>query len=197
MKLNTIVIAAALALAGSVASAATVSSFKDAVTHAVITDPEIGPGLYSVFEATGTGATPTEASFDYVYNFFLDAKSSLVLTGNTYIGPTVGSDTAIANLYNGTSVGASGTAGEKVPGGFSFLGSAIQTTTYTNLAAGHYFLELSGTTTAAGQAFNVTFQAPSATGPGGTPAIPEPTNMALLLAGLGLMGFMVKRRSSN
>ena len=41
----------------------------------------------------------------------------------------------------------------------------------------------------------MTIQAPTATGP--LPAVPEPTNMALLLAGLGLMGFLVKRRSAN
>jgi hypothetical protein len=196
MKLNTIVIAAALALAGSVASAATVGSFKDAVTGAVVTDPEIGPGVYSIFEAAGTGSTTAPATFDYVYNFTLDAASNLNVTGNTYTGPTVSADSAVFNLYMGTSAGTSGAAADKVAGGFSFLGTAIQGATYTNLAAGNYFIELTGTTSSAiGTAFNVTFQAPSATGP--LPAIPEPTNMALLLAGLGLMGFMVKRRSSN
>jgi len=195
MKLNTIVIAAALALAGSAASAATVGTFYNAVTGAAVTNPEIGPGLYSVFEADGPGVN-LSPSFDYVYNFTLDATSSLIVNGNTYLGPTVSASSAIANLYMGTSTGMSGTVADKVPGGFSFLGTAIQSTTYTNLGPGTYFLELSGTTASkTGAAFNVTFQAPSATGP--LPAVPEPTNMALLLAGLGLMGFMVKRRSSN
>jgi hypothetical protein len=198
MKLNTIVIAAALALAGSVASAATVGTFKDAVTGDVVTDPEIGPGVYSIFEASGTGSTAAAATFDYVYNFTLDASSNLNVTGNTYVGPTVSTDSANFMLYTGTSAGTSGSALTAVPGGFSFLGTAIQSSTYTNLAAGNYFIELTGSSSSTvGNAFNVTFQAPSAIGPGGTPAIPEPTNMALLLAGLGLMGFMVKRRSSN
>ena len=74
---------------------------------------------------------------------------------------------------------------------FSF-GSSIASTTYSNLAAGTYFFEVAGApSTKIGTAFNVTIQAPSDTGP--LPAIPEPANMALLLAGLGLMGFMAKR----
>jgi len=195
MKLNTLVIAAALALAGTAASAATVGSFKDA-TGAVVTNPEIGPGVYSIFEATGNGGTPVSSSYDYVYNFTLDGTSNLILNGNTYFGVDVNEDSANASLYMGTSAGTSGAAGDKVPGGFSFLGQDVTSTTYANLAAGSYFLELTGTTSSTtGAAFNVTFQAPSVTGP--LPAVPEPTNMALLLAGLGLMGFMVKRRSSN
>lgn len=195
MKLNTIVIAAALALAGNAASAATVSTFYDAVTGAAVTNPEIGPGVYAIVEHDGPGATLTP-TFDYVYNFTLDAASNLNVNGNTYGGPTESADSALFTLYMGTSAGASGTAAEKVPGGFSFLGNAIQSTTYTNLAAGNYFIELTGSTSSStGTSLNVTFQAPNANGP--LPAIPEPTNMALLLAGLGLMGFMVKRRSSN
>jgi hypothetical protein len=195
MKLNTIVIAAALALAGSVASAATVGTFKDA-SGTVVTNPEIGPGVYSIFEASGSGGTTAAATFDYVYNFTLDASSNLNIAGNTYVGPTVSTDSANFMLYTGTSAGTSGSPATAVPGGFSFLGTAIQTSTYTNLAAGNYFIELTGSSSSTiGNAFNVTFQAPSATGP--LPAVPEPTNMALLLAGLGLMGFMVKRRSSN
>jgi len=47
----------------------------------------------------------------------------------------------------------------------------------------------------AGTSVNFTVLAPSETGP--LPAVPEPANMALLLAGLGLMGFLVKRRARD
>jgi hypothetical protein len=67
---------------------------------------------------------------------------------------------------------------------------------FNNLAAGSYFFEITGSiATPIGTAFNVTIQAPSDTNP--LPSVPEPTNMALLAAGLGLMGFMAKRRSRD
>jgi len=200
MKLNTIVIAAALALVGNAAFATPVptphpivSTFYDAVTGAAVTDPEIGPGVYAIAENNGPGVV--YSPFDYTYNFTLDASSNLNIEGATFTGPTDSANSALFTLYMGTSTGVAG-EGTAVPGGFSFLGTTIQSTSYSNLAAGNYFIELTGTTTSStGTRLNLTFQAPSATGP--LPAIPEPTNMALLLAGLGLMGFMVKRRSSN
>lgn len=195
MKLNTTLVALALALAGGAASAATVGTLYDAATDtALANNPEIGPQLYAVFEKDGPASvTPT---FDYVYNFILDATSPLEVNGNTYTGPTVAADTAVFTLYTGTSTGNSGDPTNAVGSVFSFAGQVIQNTTFSNLTAGSYFFEVTGTTSAPqGAAFNLTIQAPSATGP--LPAVPEPTNMALLLAGLGLMGFLVKRRSAH
>ncbi len=195
MKLNTTLVALALALAGGAASAATVGTLYDAATDtALANNPEIGPQLYAVFEQDGpANTTPT---FDYVYNFILDATSDLNVSGNTYTGPTVAADTANFTLYTGTSTGNSGDPSNAVGSVFSFAGQAIQSTTFANLKTGDYFFEVTGSTSAPmGTAFNVSIQAPSATGP--LPAVPEPTNMALLLAGLGLMGFLVKRRSAN
>ena len=201
MKLNTIVIAAALALVGTAASATivptpgpVVSTFYDAM-GAAVTNPEIGPGVYAIAENNGPGII--FSPFDYTYNFTLDNISNLNVKGATFTGPTDKANSALFTLYSGTSTGTAG-QGTAVPGGFSFLGNVISSTSYTNLAEGKYFIELTGTTmSTTGTRLNLTFQAPGAVGPGGTPAIPEPTNMALLLAGLGLMGFMVKRRSSN
>ncbi len=194
MKLNTTLVALALALAGGAASAATVGTLYDAATDtALANNPELGPQLYAVFEQDGPkNTTPT---FDYVYNFILDAKSDLNVQGNTYTGPTVGAGSANFTLYTGTSTGNSGSSIDAVGTVFSFAGQAIKSTTFANLTPGDYFFEVTGTTAAPlGTSFNVTIQAPSATGP---QAVPEPTNMALLLAGLGLMGFMVRRRSAN
>jgi hypothetical protein len=76
---------------------------------------------------------------------------------------------------------------------FSFAGQTIQDTVYTNLTAGSYFFEVIGSLGAPlGTSYNVTIQAPSDTGP---LAVPEPANVALMLGGLGLFGFMAKRRS--
>ena len=195
MKLNTTLVALALALAGGAASAATVGTLYDAATdEALVNNPVLGPQLYTAFEKDGpAGTTPT---FDYVYNFQLDAVSDLNVSGNTYSGPVVAASDASFMLFMGTSAGDSGMAADMVSGTFSFAGQAIQATTYSNLAAGNYFFEVMGTVaTPIGTSYNVTIQAPSDTGP--LPAVPEPTNVALLFAGLGLIGFMAKRRARD
>ena len=195
MKLNTTLVALALALAGGAASAATVGTLYDAATDTALADnPVLGPQLYTAFEQDGPkNTTPT---FDYVYNFQLDAVSDLNVSGNTYQGPVVGASTADFTLYTGTSTGGVSDPATAKGSIFSFSGTAIQATTFSGLAAGSYFFEVSGTVaTPIGTSFNVTIQAPSDTGP--LPAVPEPANVALLLAGLGLMGFLVKRRARD
>lgn len=202
MKLNTILIAAALAFVGTAASATTVpasgptvSTFYDAAGNPV-TDPEIGPGVYAIAENNGPGVVMSP--FDYTYNFTLDATSNLNVLGASFVGPTDSVSNAMFMLYSGTSVTGVASTGSPLAGSFSFAGNTIQSGSFANLAAGNYYIELTGTTDSiTGTRLNVTFQAPNAVGPGGTPAIPEPTNMALMLAGLGLLGFMVKRRSQN
>ena len=186
-------IALALAVAGGAASAATVGTLYDATTgDAIANGAALGPGLYTAVQAD---IQPTyTSSFDYVYNFALDTKGDLNVAANTYLGPVVDGSAAFS-LYNGTSTGNSGTAPDQVGNTFSF-GSTISTTTFSNLSAGSYFFEVKGApSTMIGTAFNVTLEAPSETGP--LPAVPEPANMALLLAGLGLMGFMAKRRARD
>lgn len=193
MKLTTPLVALALALAGGAASAATVGTLYDAATDAALANnPVLGPQLYAVFEQDGpANTTPT---FDYVYNFQLDATSNFNVSGNTYSGPVVAASDADFTLYTGTSTGNSGSAGNMVGNVFSFAGQTIQNTVFTNLTAGNYFFEITGAIGAPlGTSYNVTIQAPSDTNP--LPAVPEPANMALLLAGLGLVGFMAKRRT--
>jgi hypothetical protein len=194
MKLTTSLVALALVSAGGAASAATVGTLYDPVTDAALANnPVLGPTLYAAFEQDGpANATPT---FDYVYNFQLNATSDLNVSGNTYTGATVAADAAAFTLYTGTSTGGPDIAANLVAGGpFSFAGQTIQHMTYSNLTAGNYFFEVTGSLGAPlGTSYNVTIQAPSDTGP--LPAIPEPTNVALMLGGLGLFGFMAKRRS--
>ena len=192
MKLNSTLVALALALAGGAASAATVGVLYDAAGNPIANGADLGPDLYTAVQADIVpNLTP---SFDYVYNFALDSTTDLNVSANTYLGPTVDGSAAF-NLYTGTSTGDSGTAGALVGMTFSF-GSTIANSSYTNLGAGSYFFEITGSpSTPIGTAFNVTIQAPSDTGP--LPAVPEPANVALLLAGLGLMGFLVKRRARD
>ena len=193
MKLNTILVALGLAVAGSAASAATVGVLYDAVTGVPVANgADLGPALYTSVQAD---IQPDYTSaFDYVYNFALDTAGVLNVSANTYLGPVV-DGSASFTLYSGTSTGDSGTPDAMMGSVFTF-GSSIASTTFANLSAGSYFFEVTGApSTKIGTAFNVTVQAPSDTGP--LPAVPEPTNMALLLAGLGLMGFMVKRRARD
>jgi hypothetical protein len=193
IPMKTTLVALVLAAAGGVASAATVGTLYDATTgEALANGADLGPGLYTAVQADIQPAYTS--TFDYVYNFALDTNSDLNIAANTYLGPVVDGSAAF-NLYTGASTGMSGTAAQQVGSTFSF-GSTIATTTFSNLAAGSYFFEVNGSpSTQIGTAFNVTLQAPSDTGP--LPAVPEPANMALLLAGIGLMGLMAKRRARD
>ena len=87
MKLTTPLVALALALAGSAASAATVGVLYDAGGNPIANGADLGPDLYSAVQAD---IQPTyTSSFDYVYNFALDSKTDLDVSANTYLGPTV------------------------------------------------------------------------------------------------------------
>jgi hypothetical protein len=192
MKLKLTFVALALALAGGAASAATVGTLYTAADVALANDPVLGPDVYSIFEQDGPANTTT--NFDYVYNFQLDAASTLNVTGNAYYGSTVAADSATFTVYPGTSTGESGTAGSQENSPWSFAGVAVTGTTTATLAAGSYFFEVAGMIgSPLGTSINLTIQAPSDTNP--LPAVPEPGNMALLLAGLGLMGIVAKRRA--
>ncbi len=198
MKLKYTLIALAAALIGGTASAATVGQLKDVVANTYLADnPVLGPQVYAAFGADGENGMPLTPSFDDVYNFQLDATSDINVSGNTYVGPTVSASDANFWLFSGTSTGNSGVAGTQIGGAFSFAGQTIVGTTFSNLSAGSYFFEITGDVAsgATGAAYNVTIQAPSETNP--LPAVPEPANMALLLGGLGLLGFMVKRRARD
>jgi hypothetical protein len=194
MKLTPTLVALALALAGGAASAATIGTLYDPADVAQPNNPVLGPIVYSAFEHDGpANTTPT---FDYVYNFQLNAVSDLDVFGNTYSGPSVAADTAVFTLYTGTSTGNSGTPGTMVGTAFSFAGQTIQNQVFHGLDAASYFFEITGSIAMpTGTAYNVTVQAPSDTNP--LPSVPEPANMALLLAGLGLLGFMAKRRARD
>ena len=192
MKLNTTLVALALALAGGVASAATVGSLRSPADGSALgANPTVGPG-----GAAAHGDFQVAGPVDDVYNFQIADLSDLLVIANEYEGNNVQLTPADFTLYRGTSNGNSGTSATQVGSVFSFTGGPIVTTVFANLAAGSYFFEITGQATKAlGADYDVEIDANTPANP--LPAVPEPANMALFLAGLGLMGFLAKRRAGN
>ena len=191
MKLNTTLVLIALAFAGGAASAATVGQFTTLDDLIAKDNPTVGP-----IGAAAHGNFQMSQPVDDVYNFNIADASDLFTYAKEFESLDVSLAPATFTLYSGTSTGDSGTSANMIGTTFSFAGGAAVTTTYSNLAAGNYFFEVMGQATGVlGADYDLNINANTPGGP--LPAVPEPANMALFLAGLGLMGFMVKRRARD
>ena len=191
MKLNTTLVLIALAFAGGTASAATVGQFTVLPSLTQEANPTVGPA-----GAAAHGNFNAAGDVDDVYNFNIAAESDLWTYAKEFESLDVSLNPANFTLFTGTSDGTAATAGTQVGSTFSFAGGDAVTTTYSNLAAGNYYFEITGTAAGIlGADYDLSIQANTPGTP--LPGVPEPANMALLLAGLGLMGFMVKRRARD
>jgi len=146
---------------------------------------------HSFFEV-GFYATTSKLPFDHIFTFSLPAAA----VPYEAITAAVTNDSSPVNVFdisNGTlslfaDNGDSDYTNDALVGSFAFDNTSI-TGVFSPLAAGNYFYEVTGDVTGTvGGSYTL-----SST----VSLVPEPETYAMLLAGLGLIGFSVRRRNNG
>lgn len=174
MKLNNLILITAMAaasVAGNFASAQTVGTFQNPGNN------NLSYTSYSPSYVFADYASPTlTGSFDYTFTFNLASNLAFTTVVNGWDGMTGMSGTLTpsgGSALNLSSIPLSG-------GGTSLSYGSLS-------GASQYSLHFVGTAPEAGQSFNVQLHS--------VQAVPEPETFAMLLAGLGLIGMVTRRRS--
>ncbi|MBK1678892.1 FxDxF family PEP-CTERM protein [Rhodocyclus tenuis] len=176
-------LAISLALAGIFATAGTANA-----AFAIDTLPT-GVTLVSFTHALGG-----DNSFSDIYNFQLSGPANLsgVLSNNPVSIPLLGTivDTSglSASLFSG--LGGVNAASVQGPASSPIGSFGLTQGNFAGLAAGIYHVTISGSVTGI-------YAGSYSLGLSSTPAVPEAGSYAMLLAGLGLMGAIVRRRVSK
>jgi len=133
-------------------------------------------GSHSSTEQTSFGVSYF-SFYDELFYFELDKNSSLKVTAGTNFNRPSQNSVDLYNFDTGEDVGS-----------FQF-GTTVSSAYFNDLSAGNYFYEVSGGNygTQIGQ---VSFSSTIIN------AVPEPETYAMLLAGLGALGFVARRRKT-
>lgn len=189
MKTKTLATLIALAcLAGGASAATNVHAWTD-TSYGLHSDTlDLGPvESYHIVTLTNPGGEGAAASFDDAWTFTLTSATDL----DSYAATWQVKDTSIDDATFGLYSGAPG-AGTLVFS--SSVDNAGESFSSTNLAAGDYYFEISGSYTSKYGFYEIDATANAAVPPS---VVPEPTNVALLLGGLGMMGLVARRRASR
>ena len=176
VKLHSTLTLIALACAGATASAANVTDWG---TLGPIADV----AYVTYHEAPG--------AIDDVYTFNIGASSDVDAYGEEFEARSVTMSNATFTLFSGT-YGSAGATMVDQP--FAFNNTATETM-FTSLASGSYYFEVQGTSALAGSGYDFEAYADNSAPPAS--AVPEPANVALMLGGLGMMGFIARRRKQQ
>lgn len=175
---------------------ATLSTFNNPFNNTLsagLTGLNLDYEMYATFAATGTTAPSADGGLNgtftsFTISFFVDRDSNTTTTGTTLGGP-MGDDVLVATgslLFGGFHVDPGFAEGD--------FAVRVAATPVGGFFSNIPFLDITGVNTEITGVGPGAFTGGSIIGSGNVQAIPEPETYALMLAGLGALGFVARRR---